>query len=228
MQLSYRRVSRNGQHWMRALSVIAVLGFGVARAAAPPPPPVHLLILGDSLTAGYGLPVADGFQARLATALRAHGANVVLVNGAVSGDTTADAAGRLNWVLDGGHVDAALVELGANDGLRGLSTVTMQRNLTRILNTLAAKHIPVLLSGMIAPPSFGTAYEDRFKAVFAALGKRKGVLFDPFFLQGLPGKPGLVQADGLHPNAAGVRIEVKRLLPLVLHLLAKVKPPERP
>jgi len=190
---------------------------GLAPAAAASP--VKLLILGDSLTAGYGLPVQDGFQARLAAALRADGKDVTLVDGAVSGDTTADAAARLDWVLAGGKVDAALVELGGNDALRGLDPAAMSRNLSYILNVFAAAHVPVLLSGIIAPPSFGADYARRFNAAFAALGRRPGVIYDPFFLAGLPGHPDLVQADGIHPNAAGVKIEVKRLTPLVERLL---------
>jgi acyl-CoA thioesterase-1 len=190
-----------------------------APAQAPGQAPVHLMILGDSLTAGYGLPPEDGFQAQLAAGLRAHGANVVLVDAAVSGDTTADAAARLDWALGGGPVDAALVELGGNDGLRGLDPTLMRTNLTHILDALQAKHIPVLLSGMIAPPNLGTDYGDRFAAVFASLGQRPGVLYDPFFLEGLVGHPDYAQADGIHPNAAGVAIEVKRLLPLILKLI---------
>jgi acyl-CoA thioesterase-1 len=141
----------------------------------------------------------------------------------VSGDTTADAAARLDWVLAGGPVDAALVELGGNDGLRGLDPATMQKNLTYILDDLAAKHIKVLLSGMIAPPSLGAAYGDQFKAVFAALGQRQGIIYDPFFLEGLVGKPWLAQADGIHPNAAGVDVEVARILPLVQRLVDEAK-----
>ncbi len=194
------------------------LGAAPAAAAAP----VKLLILGDSLTAGYGLLVADGFQARLAAALQADGKAVTLVDGAVSGDTTADAAARLDWVLAGGKVDAALVELGGNDALRGLDPAEMSRNLSYILNVFAANHVPVLLSGIIAPPSYGADYARRFNDVFAALGQRPGVMYDPFFLAGLPGHPEWVQADGLHPNAAGVKIEVKRLTPLVERLLAAV------
>jgi len=186
--------------------------------------PVQLLILGDSLTAGYGLPVSDGFQAKLAAALKSKGADVTLVDGAVSGDTSADAAARLDWVLAGGEVDAALVELGGNDALRGLDPDAMDRNLSHILDVLAGKHIPVLLSGMLAPPSLGTDYANRFKAVFTKLGQRPGVIYDPFFLQNVAGQPALTQSDGIHPNAAGVNIEVKRLLPLVLKLLAQTKP----
>jgi acyl-CoA thioesterase-1 len=195
----------------------AICAIAQARAAAP----VHLMILGDSLTAGHGLPVADGFQAKLGAALKAHGADVVLVDAAVSGDTTADAAARLDWALAGGPVDAALVELGGNDGLRGLDPALMKRNLTHILDALQAKHIPVLLSGMIAPPNLGEAYGDSFAAVFADLGRRPGILYDPFFLEGLVGHPEYAQADGIHPSAAGVDIEVKRLLPLVLRLIGE-------
>lgn len=201
--------------------MVLVLGLGGAQAVAAP---VQLLILGDSLTAGYGLPIPDGFQARLAAALKAKGADVVLVDGAVSGDTTADAAARLDWVLAGGRVDAALVELGGNDGLRGLDPTAMQRNLTHILDVLAANHIPALLSGMLAPPSLGADYGDHFKDVFTSLGKRPGVIYDPFFLAGVAAHPALVQADGIHPNAAGVDVEVARLLPMVLRLIAETKP----
>ena len=194
-----------------------LFGAPAAQAAAP----VQVLILGDSLTAGYGLPVPDGFQARLAAALAAKGANVALVDGAVSGDTSADAAARLDWVLAGGGVDAALVELGGNDALRGLDPDEMQRNLSHILDVLAARHIPVLLSGMLAPPSMGSAYGGQFKAVFTQLGRRPGVIYDPFFLAGVAEHPALLQADGIHPNAAGVKMEVARLLPLVLRLVAE-------
>ncbi len=194
-----------------------LFGAPAAQAAAP----VQVLILGDSLTAGYGLPVPDGFQARLAAALAAKGENVALVDGAVSGDTSADAAARLDWVLAGGGVDAALVELGGNDALRGLDPDEMQRNLSHILDVLAARHIPVLLSGMLAPPSMGSAYGGQFKAVFTQLGRRPGVIYDPFFLAGVAEHPALLQADGIHPNAAGVKMEVARLLPLVLRLVAE-------
>jgi acyl-CoA thioesterase-1 len=184
---------------------------------------VQLLILGDSLTAGYGLPVSEGFQAKLAAALKAEGVNVALVDGAVSGDTSADAAARLDWVLAGGRVDAALVELGGNDGLRGLDPAAMERNLTHILDVLAAHRIPVLLSGMLAPPSLGAAYDTSFQAVFKKLGARPGVIYDPFFLAGVAEHSALLQSDGIHPNAAGVDVEVKRILPLVLRLIAETK-----
>lgn len=182
--------------------------------------PIRLLILGDSLSAGYGLPHAESFEAQLQAALRAQGHVVQIIDGAVSGDTTAGGRARLDWVLAGG-ADAAIVELGANDGLRGVDPKDMQANLTAILDTLQARHIPVLLSGMYAPPNLGPEYERQFRAVFDKLGKRPGVLYDPFFLQGVAEVPGLIQRDGLHPNAKGVQIEVSRLLPLVDQLLTE-------
>ena len=197
--------------------LLACVGVTSALAA-----PKRLLILGDSLSAGYGLPHGEGFEAQLATALAARGLDVQVIDGAVSGDTSAGGRARLDWVL-GDPPDAAIVELGANDGLRGLDPVEMKANLTSILDTLAARHIPVLLSGMYAPPNLGPEYERQFRAVFDDLGRRPGILYDPFFLDGVARAPGLIQADGLHPNAEGVRRIVARILPDVEDLLAEVK-----
>ena len=194
--------------------------FGLSPAFAAP---IRLLVLGDSLTAGYGLPHEDGFQARLAVALKAHGEDVTVIDGAVSGDTSAGGLARLDWVLGDG-ADAAIVELGANDGLRGLDPAEMERNLTAILDRLAAKHVKVLLSGMYPPGNFGPDYTKAFRGVFDRLGKRPGVLYDPFFLDGVALVPSLIQPDGLHPNAEGVARIVNRLLPLVLRLLGEARP----
>lgn len=182
----------------------------------------RLLILGDSLSAGYGLSHEQGFEAQLSEALAARGMDVRVIDGAVSGDTSAGGRARLAWVL-GDPPDAAIVELGANDGLRGLDPAEMKTNLAAILDTLRARHVPVLLTGMYAPPNLGPDYERQFRAVFDALGRRPGVLYDPFFLEGVARVPGLVQADGLHPNAAGVRRIVARILPDVERLLAEAK-----
>jgi acyl-CoA thioesterase-1 len=190
----------------------------VVGARAAPAAPLRLLILGDSLAAGYGLPHAEAFQAQLAAALRQARRSVTLIDGAVSGDTTAGGLARLDWVLADG-ADAALVELGGNDGLRAIAPADTRANLTAILDRLAARKIPVLLSGMYAPPNLGRDYETAFRAVFDDLGRRPGVIYDPFFLAGVAGNPALNQADGIHPNAAGVRRIVARLLPLVLRLL---------
>jgi acyl-CoA thioesterase I len=190
---------------------------------ASPTKPIRLLILGDSLSAGYGLAHPDGFEVQLQAALKARGTDVAIIDGAVSGDTTAGGRARIDWVLADG-ADAAIVELGANDGLRGVDPKEMEANLTAILDTLAAKHIPVLLEGMFAPPNLGPDYAEAFKAVFERLSRRPGILFDPFFLDGVAAVPALNQADGMHPNPEGVKRVVARLLPLVEKLLAETKP----
>lgn len=187
-----------------------------ARAAAP-----RLLILGDSITAGYGLAHSEAFQARLAAALTASGHEVTLIDGAVSGDTTAGGLARLDWVLADG-AEAALVALGGNDGLRGVDPRDTEANLAAILDTLAARRIPVLLSGMYAPPNLGADYGREFRAVFDRLGARPGVIYDRFLLEGVAGDPALNQADGLHPNPEGVRRIIARMLPLVLQLLGRI------
>jgi acyl-CoA thioesterase-1 len=194
--------------------------------AAAAPQPVRLLILGDSLSAGYGLPHNQGFEVQLLRALQAQGHAVTIIDGAVSGDTSAGGRARLDWTLGDGGADAAIVELGANDGLRGVDPSDIRANLTAILNDLAARHIPVLLTGMYAPPNLGPDYEKAFRAVFDQLGKRPGLLYDPFFLQGVATVPALNQTDGMHPNAEGVQRIVARLLPLVDKLLAEAHPAE--
>ncbi len=201
------------------LVALAALAAAPARAA-----PVRLLVIGDSLSAGYGLPHAAGFEVQLEAALRAQGQDVRIIDAAVSGATSADGLARLSWVLGGipraGSPVAALLELGANDGLRGLPVRDLRANLTAILNRLAARHIPVLLAGMYAPPNLGPGYERRFRAVYAALGRRPGVVLEPFFLAGVARVPALTQADGLHPNAAGVRRVVVLILPDLRRVLA--------
>ena len=194
------------------------MGMSPAHAA-----PLRLLVLGDSLTAGYGLPRADGFQARLAAALKDKGIAVALIDGAVSGDTSAGGLARLDWVLAGG-ADAAFVELGANDMLRGIDPGEMERNLTAILDRLAARKIPVLLSGMFAPPNYGAEYGRACRAVFDRLSQRPGLLYDPFFLEGVAAVPALNQADGIHPNATGVTRIVERLSPLIVRVLTEARP----
>lgn len=182
--------------------------------------PLRLLLLGDSLGAGYGLSATDSFQAQLAAALKAQGHDVTIIDGAVSGDTTAGGLARLDWALGDG-ADAAIVEVGGNDGLRGIDPKDTEANLTAILDTFEKRRIPVLLSGMYAPPNLGADYGRAFRAVFDRLGQRPGVLYDPFFLEGVAGNAALNQPDGIHPNPEGVRRIVSRILPLVDRLLAE-------
>ncbi len=203
--------------WLANAALLATLAFlNVSPAQGRP---IRILVLGDSLTAGYGLAQPDGFQAVMQAALRSRGLDVTLLDAAVSGDTTAGGRARLDWALADG-ADAALVELGANDALRGTSPANMEANLAAILDTLTARKMPVLLAGMLAPPNLGPEYGDAYKAVFARLGRRPGVLFDPFFLQGIAGEADLNQGDRIHPNPQGVRQEVARLLPLMERLVA--------
>ena len=167
-------------------------------------------------------------QARLLAALAARGVQVSLLDGAVSGDTTAGGLARLDWVLaggakDGGGADAAIVELGANDGLRGSDPAAMEANLNAILDKLAARHIKVLLTGMHALPNLGRDYADAYDAVFKRLSRRPEILYDPFFLEGVAGDPALNQADGIHPNPEGVRRIVARITPLVERLLQEAR-----
>jgi acyl-CoA thioesterase-1 len=205
----------------RLRKAVALLTVGVLLALPAMARPVRLLVLGDSLTAGHDLAYADGFQAQLTAALATAGRQVQIVDGAVSGDTTQDGRARLAWALGDG-ADAAIVELGANDGLRGIDPKVMEANLTAILDALAARHIPVLLCGMYAPPNMGPDYEAAFKAVFERLSRRPGVLFDAFFLEGVAEDPRYTLPDREHPNPEGVQVIVKRLLPLVVKLLDEV------
>jgi acyl-CoA thioesterase-1 len=202
----------------QVLGVLAVMVAGAAFGAVPPSPP-KLLVFGDSLVAGFGLPHQDGFEAQLEAALARAGRPVRILDGGVSGDTSAGGRARLDWALADAP-DAVLVELGANDALRATDPRETDANLTAILDTLAARHLPVLLCGMLAPPNLGATYGAQFRAVFDRLGKRNGVLFDPFFLEGIAGNASLIQPDGLHPNAEGVRKNVARLLPVVERLLS--------
>jgi len=182
--------------------------------------PMTVLALGDSLTAGYGLDQADAFPAKLETALRDAGHAVTVINAGVSGDTSAGGRARLEWLLTP-EIDAVIVELGANDGLRGLDPSETRANLEWILAALRQKGLPTLLSGMQAPPNLGQEYGRDFNAIYPDLAVRYGALLDPFYLEGVAADPALNQHDGIHPNAEGVAIIVKRLTPKVIELLAK-------
>ena len=195
--------------------VTMLLGAAPARAGA-----VRLLALGDSLTAGYGLAAADAFPSQLERALKSQGLDVTVINAGVSGDTSAGGLARLDWVL-GDHPDAAIVELGANDGLRGLSPTDMYANLDAIVTRLERGGVKVMMCGMLAPPNLGREYGEAFRGAFQRLAAaHPRALFEPFFLDGVAGHPELTQEDGMHPTARGVAVIVGRLLPAVKTLLA--------
>ena len=172
---------------------------------------------GDSLAAGYGLPPADGFTTRLQAALRKAGVAATVRNGGVAGDTAAQARARLRWGLRGlgATPDLVIVELGANDMLRGLPPAQARANLDAVLTESQSRHIPVLLAGMRAAPNLGPNYVRGFEAMYPALAKAHRVPLYPFFLDGVATKRQFLQADGLHPNARGVDIIVARILPAV-------------
>ena len=183
---------------------------------------MKILALGDSLTAGYGLPHEQAFTTVLQQAIDKAALDAHVLDGGVSGDTSTGALARLDWAL-GDDPDAAIVELGGNDGLRGQPPAQMERNIGAILDRLAARHIPVLLSGMVAPPNMGADYSRAFAAVFDHLSHRSNLLYDPFFLQGIATHEDLEQADHIHPNAQGVRLIVARLMPQVRALIAEAR-----
>ncbi len=180
--------------------------------------PLKLLALGDSLMAGYGLPSQESFTTRLQAALKAEGLNVTVVNGGVSGDTSAGGLARLDWLL-ADKPDFALVELGANDGLRGLDPQVTYDNLDAVLARLNQRGVPVLLAGMYAPPNLGREYGEQFNNVFPRLAEKHGVPFYPFFLDGVAAEAALNQPDGIHPNAKGVAVVVERIMPYVKKLV---------
>jgi acyl-CoA thioesterase I len=206
-----------------AVAAAAMVGTPATRAqTAAVGGPIRLLVLGDSLTAGYGLAAGQGFVPRLEAALRARGREVRVLDAGVSGDTTAGGLARLDWAL-AERPQAVLVELGGNDGLRGLPPRESRANLAAILDKLAAREIPALLAGMVAPPNLGTEYGREFLLTFADLAReRPAVVFYPFFLDGVAAEPSLNQPDGIHPNARGVEEVVRRILPAVETLLARI------
>lgn len=177
-----------------------------------------IVAFGDSLSAGYGLVEADSFPVRLEAALRADGLDTRVINSGVSGDTTAGGRARLDWSLPE-QIDLVIVELGANDGLRGIDPAETEANLDAILRTLASRNIRVLFTGMLAPPNLGREYAAAFDALFPKLAARHDVVFYPFFLEGVAAERSLNQPDGIHPNAAGVDRIVMRLLPFVRRAL---------
>ena len=181
-----------------------------------------IVAFGDSLTAGLGLPAQDAFPAKLQAALKAKGIDATVANAGVSGDTAAGGLERLDWSVPG-DTDAVILELGANDALRGLEPALAQKALNAILDKLAGRHVPVLLAGMKAPRNLGSNYTAKFDAVYPAVAANHRVLFYPFFLEGVAADPHLNQGDGMHPTAAGVEVIVRNILPQVEELIARAR-----
>jgi acyl-CoA thioesterase-1 len=184
--------------------------------------PLHVVALGDSLTAGLGLTVKDGFVPRLQAALVARGAKVEIADAGVSGDTASDGLARLDWSVPEG-TDAAIVELGANDMLRGIDPQVTRDALDAILARLVQRHIAVMLCGMKSAPNLGADYGHAFERIYPELAAKYGVVFYPFFLDGAAADRKLTQQDGVHPNAAGVAVIVRRILPTVQEFIARAR-----
>ena len=187
---------------------------GASRAAEP----LRILALGDSLTAGYGLDADDGFTSQLQKKLNVMGYSAHVLNAGVSGDTSAGGLARLDWALSD-RPTHAIIELGANDGLRGLDPGAMRANLDAIIRRLKDAGVGILFTGMRAPPNLGRTYETAFNKVFPELAQKHSVVFYPFFLSGVAARPSLNLADGLHPNRDGVAAIVDRIAPYVVRLL---------
>jgi acyl-CoA thioesterase-1 len=197
-----------------------VLLFIMAGAGQAFAAPVKILALGTSLTQGYGLPPGTEFTVQLQAALKRAGVDAVVTNAGVSADTSAGGLARLDWSL-ADHPDAVILELGSNDMLRGIAPAETEKNLRAILARLQAAHVKVLLTGMHAQRNLGADYVKQFDAIYPRLAKDYDVLFYPFFLDGVALNPKLNQADGMHPNPAGVKVIVTRMLPYVKKLVTK-------
>ena len=205
--------------WVAAVTLASVLA---APVAAAPDRTLNIVALGDSLTAGYGLAASEAFPARLQRALAAKGISAEIANAGVSGDTTSGGLARFDWSVPDG-TDAVILELGANDALRGVDPKVTRGALEGMLRRLGERHIPVLLCGMVAPRNMGPDYARAFDAIYPDLARQYGAILYPFFLEGVATEPKLNQRDGLHPTAAGVDVIVERILPAVERLVTAAK-----
>lgn len=185
--------------------------------------PLRIVAFGDSLSAGYGLRPKDAFPAQLQRQLKAAGHNVVVTNGAVSGDTTADGLKRLAWAVPE-DTDAVIVELGGNDALRGIDPKETRANLEGIIAALKKRNLPILLAGMKSPANWGDHYADEFDAIFPDLATEHGLVFYPFFLEGVVFDHKLNLDDGMHPSGKGIAEIVKRIMPSVEQLITRAAP----
>jgi acyl-CoA thioesterase-1 len=183
--------------------------------------PIKMVVLGDSLSAGLGLPAPAAFPARLQKALEAKGIAVDMINAGVSGDTSSGGRDRLDWSVPEG-TEAVILELGANDALRGTDPAATRAALSDILTRLKARKIAVLMCGMVAPPNYGSDYATRFNAIYPDLAKSFAVPLYPFFLEGVAANRKLNQGDGMHPTAEGVDVIVKNILPTVQALVGAI------
>ena len=207
---------------MVVLATVLIAGTAFSQTpAGSAAKPIKVVVLGDSLSAGLGLSAPAAFPARLQKSLESNGIAVDIINAGVSGDTSSGGRDRLDWSVPEG-TEAVILELGANDALRGIDPAVTRAALTDILSRLKARRIAVLLCGMLAPPNYGSDYSARFNAIYPDLAKFFGVPLYPFFLEGVATDASLNQADGLHPTAEGVEVIVKNILPTVEAFLGAI------
>jgi len=199
-----------------------VAAFAYGAIAAPPGQPLRIVVLGDSLVAGFGIKPSEAFPAQLERALKERGHAVEVINAGVSGDTTAGGLERLRWAVPE-HTGAVILELGANDALRGLDPGRAKANLDKIITTLKASGAEVLLAGMLAPRNLGVTYTRAFDAIYPELAAKHGLILYPFFLEGVAMSTKLNLDDGLHPNSRGVAEITKSILPSVEQLIERVR-----
>ena len=212
----------NFAHMIVLILACLMTGEALAQSAtAPPAKPIKIVAFGDSLTAGLGLPANQSFPARLQKALEAKGIKVDITNAGVSGDTASGGRDRLDWSIPEG-TEAVILELGANDAMRGTDPNVTRAALSDILTRLKARKIAVLLCGMLAPPNYGAEYAARFNAIYPELSKQFDVPLYPFFLEGVAAEAKLNQADGIHPTAEGVDLIVKNILPTMEAFLGTI------
>lgn len=216
------RINRRLAIATMAATIGGIVAAGMARSAPTADRPITIVALGDSLTAGLGLASQDAFPAKLQKALAAKGLAVTIADAGVSGDTTSGGLARLDWSVPAG-TDGVILELGANDALRGLDPAVPRASLEAILRRLKERGIPVLLCGMLSPPNLGADYARTFNAIYPDLARTYDAVFYPFFLDGVAGQRRLNQGDGLHPTAAGVDVIVAGILPKVEELIARIR-----
>jgi acyl-CoA thioesterase-1 len=221
-----RRLSAFAHILVLTLGLTAMLTVSGPAVAAGPAgneaKPIRLVVLGDSLSAGLGLTAADAFPAKLQKALKDNGINVEMTNAGVSGDTASGGRERLDWSVPEG-IEAVILELGANDALRGIDPAVTRAALSDILTRLKARNIAVMVCGMVSPPNYGRDYAERFNIIYPDLAKSFGVPLYPFFLEGVAGDKRLNQADGIHPTARGVDIIVGKMMPTVEAFLGPLR-----
>jgi len=213
-----------------AMATVTLMGVSAARAQEPgqqtPDPRMPtVLLLGDSLAAGYGLAPEEALASQLSSALTGQGHPVRLINAGVSGDTTAGGLARLDWSLTP-DTEIVIIILGGNDALRAIAPSETERNLDTLLMTLTSRGVKVLLTGMRSPPNLGTEYAAEFEPIYETLATKHQVTLFPFILEGVAAVPALNQADGIHPNKDGIAIIVENLVPLLLPLITTLSEAE--